>query len=243
MLCHGGSGSWTHWIRTIPALARHYEVWAADLPGLGDSAMPPQPRTPATSARILATGLRQLISPDRRVHLVGFSFGAHVATLAAVELGDRLADLTLINSAALGLPWQALEFPKERASMTAAERREVHRRTLEILMFADPSNIDEPAIDLQAENVGKARFRSREFAGTDEVRTNLARVAVPLKAIWGERDVIARPNVEACYEVLRLHHPELVTRTIPDAGHWVMYETADAFNAALLELLAPNLVG
>jgi pimeloyl-ACP methyl ester carboxylesterase len=158
--------------------------------------------------------------------------------LAAVELGDRLTDLTLIGSAALGLPWQALEFPKERASMTAAERREVHRRTLEILMFVDPSNIDELAIDLQAENVAKARFRSREFAGTDEVRTNLARVAVPLKAIWGERDVIARPSVEACYEVLRMHHPELVTRTIADAGHWVMYEAADAFNAALLELLA-----
>ena len=121
--------------------------------------------------------------------------------------------------------------------MTAAERRQVHRRTLEILMVADPARIDELAIDLQTANVGKARFRSREFAAGDEIRTTLARVPVPLKAIWGERDPLARPSVDACFDALRLHHPELVTRTIPGAGHWVMYEAADAFNAALLDVL------
>ena len=237
VLCHGGSGSWTHWIKTIPVLAQHCEVWAPDLPGLGDSAMPPRPWTPATSAEVLAAGLREIISADRPVHLVGFSFGAHVATLAAAQLNDRLADLTIIGSAALGLPWRDLELPKDRSSMTVVERRGVHRRTLEILMLADPAKIDELAIDLQMANVARARFRSREFAATDEIRTTLAHVTVPLKAIWGARDPLARPNVEACFDVLRLHHPELVTRTIPDAGHWVMYEAADLFNAGLLELL------
>lgn len=237
VLCHGGSGSWTHWIRTIPALSRHYELWVPDLPGLGDSAMPPRPWTPATSASVLTAGLRQLVSPDRKLHLVGFSFGAHVATMAAVELGDWLADFTIIGSAALGLPWRSLELPKERSTMTAAERREVHRKTLEVLMFADPARIDELAVDVQAANIAKARFRSREFAATDEIRTTLAHVTAPLRAIWGARDAIARPSVEACFDVLRLHHPELVTRTIPGAGHWVMYEAPDAFNAALTELL------
>jgi pimeloyl-ACP methyl ester carboxylesterase len=199
--------------------------------------MPPKPWTPATSASILTAGLRQLVSPDRKVHLVGFSFGAHVATLAAVELGDWLANFTIIGSAALGLPWHSLELPKERSTMSAEERRAVHRRTLEILMFADPRRIDEEAIAIQMENIAKARFRSREFAATDEIRTTLARVTAPLRAIWGERDAIARPSVEACFDVLRLYHPELVTRTIAGAGHWVMYEAPDAFNAALMELL------
>ena len=35
ILFHGGSGSWTHWIRNIPELSRHYELWVADIPGLG----------------------------------------------------------------------------------------------------------------------------------------------------------------------------------------------------------------
>src|SRR5262245_48852631 len=27
LLFHGGSGSWTHWIKTIPELSKHYELW------------------------------------------------------------------------------------------------------------------------------------------------------------------------------------------------------------------------
>src|SRR5262249_7965847 len=46
VLFHGGSGSWTHWIRVIPVLAKHYELWVADIPGLGGSAMPPKPWVP-----------------------------------------------------------------------------------------------------------------------------------------------------------------------------------------------------
>src|SRR5262245_62158842 len=30
VLFHGGSGSWLHWIRNIPVLSRHYELWVAD---------------------------------------------------------------------------------------------------------------------------------------------------------------------------------------------------------------------
>src|SRR5262245_48383414 len=60
VLFHGGSGSWTHWIRTIPELSRHYELWVPDIPGLGDSAMPPEPRTPASIADVVVAGLGEL---------------------------------------------------------------------------------------------------------------------------------------------------------------------------------------
>ena len=121
--------------------------------------------------------------------------------------------------------------------MTPEERRGVHRGVLEMLMIADPTRIDEFAVALQAENVRQARFRSREFAQTDEVRRGLAEIRIPGRAIWGEKDAVARPSVEAVFEVLREHHPELLTRIIPGAGHWVMYEQPEAYNAALLEML------
>jgi pimeloyl-ACP methyl ester carboxylesterase len=243
VLCHGGSGSWTHWVRTIPALRATYDVWAVDLPGLGDSAMPAGEPTPENAGHWLAQGIRRLF-PHARPHVVAFSFGAHVATFALAELcdaglGGTIGDFTICGCAALGLNrGRELEFAKERAGMGEAERRAVHRHNLEILMIRDVARIDDLAIDIQASNVRRARFRSRPFAGTDEIKRNLHRVKVPLRAIWGALDQIAAPGVEARYAVLREHHPELVTRTIPDAGHWVMYERPAAYNAALLELLA-----
>jgi pimeloyl-ACP methyl ester carboxylesterase len=237
ILLHGGSGSWTHWVKTVPALRRHYEVWAAGLPGLGDSAMPAKPHTPASSAAAVAHGIRALVSAERRPHLVGFSFGAHVGTITAASLGGHIASLMLVGSAALGLPRRILSYPKERPSMTEAERGEVHRRTLEILMFHDPSRIDDLAICIRAANVRRSRFRSRPFATTDEIRRTLPALQVPVNAIWAEHDMTAELGAEACYAVIREHHPELAARTIAGAGHWVMYEAAAAFNAALIELL------
>lgn len=238
VLLHGGSGSWRHWVKTIPALTERAEVIAVDLPGLGDSAMPPEPAGPATSAPAVAAGLRALVADGRRPHLVAFSYGAHVGTLAAAHLNDVLADFTIVGCSSLGLPWRELEeFPREHARMTEAERRAVHRRVLEILMFADPAAIDELAVTIQVVNIAKTRLRSRPFARSDDIARGLAAVTVPLKSIWGTRDVIASPSLADVRAVLGRHHPELDFRTVPGAGHWVMYEAGDAFNAELLAAL------
>ena len=239
VLLHGGSGSWLHWVRTIPALRTRYDVWTADLPGLGDSAMPAQPYTPQSSATAVAAGLKALIPAERRPQLVGFSFGAHVGTFAAGLLGDHIATFTITGTSALGIVRPPMpEFPKERSTMSDEERRAVHHRVLEILMISRPERIDDLAVSLQQINVNKARFRSRKFAPTDNVRTGLANVKVPLRTAWGRNDVIAHPNVEACIDILREHHPELVAEIVDDAGHWVMFEQAEGYNAALMRLLA-----
>jgi pimeloyl-ACP methyl ester carboxylesterase len=248
ILFHGGSGSWLHWLKTIPALRARYHVLAVDLPGLGDSAMPPAPLTPEHAGKWLALGIKHVVGPSTRAHVVSFSFGSHVATFALAELcsepGNWVGDFTICGCAALGLNrGPELKFAKEHASMTDAELRQVHAHNLALLMIREPAHIDALAIDIQASNVRQARFRSRPFAGTDEIKRNLHRVTVPLNAIWGALDQIATPGVEARYAVLREHHPELLTRTIADAGHWVMYEQPEAYSRALLELLAAREAG
>jgi len=239
VLLHGGSGSWTHWIRNIPALAARYELWVPDLPGLGDSAMPPKPWIPATIAEVVARGLETLLAGDVRLHLAGFSFGGHVAGLTAALLGQRVCELTLIGVAALGLRTDPRQpFLKQKIGMSKEEIAAVYRQNLAVLMFAEPAHIDALAVHLQAENIRRARFRSRPFATTDGLARALERVAVPLKTIWGTRDIIARPSLPARLASLSQHHPELEVRLIEGAGHWVAYEAADRFDAALLELLA-----
>jgi 2-hydroxy-6-oxonona-2,4-dienedioate hydrolase len=238
VLFHGGSGSWTHWIRNIPELSKHYEVWAADIPGLGDSSMPPKPWVPQSIAEVVVAGLDQLFARDVRLRMAGFSFGGQVAGLSAELLGDRVRSLTLIGVAALGLRADPREpFAKRRPGMSPTEVAAVFRQNLAVLMFADPNNIDALAIHLQGENVKRARFRSRPFAPTDNLARALVKVTARLKTIWGTLDIIARPSIDMRLDIMRRHHPELAMRLIEGAGHWVAYEAAPQFNAAFLELL------
>jgi 2-hydroxy-6-oxonona-2,4-dienedioate hydrolase len=239
VLLHGGYGSWTHWLRNIDALAACYRVIAADLPGLGDSAMPPEPVTPAGLAAIIDRGLREILAPDERFHLVGFSFGAMLGSLVAATRGEELRSMTLVGSASMGLrraPMRAMQPP--RVHMSAAELAELQRTNLGILMFADAGRIDDLAVHLQQENVARARVKSRRFAPLDLLRPVLPRIAAPLGGIWGERDVTAYPWVDDRRDLLRQAQPGAFFAVIPGAGHWVMYEAAGAFNRVLLDRLA-----
>jgi 2-hydroxy-6-oxonona-2,4-dienedioate hydrolase len=238
LLFHGGSGSWTHWIRTIPELSKHYELWVPDIPGLGDSTMPPKPWEPATITKVVVAGIDQLFGRNARLRMAGFSFGGQIAGLSSAILRERVCSLTLIGVAALGLRADPREpFAKQRTGMTADQVAAVFRQNLAVLMFADPANIDALAIHIQAENIKRARFRSRPFAATDTLARTLEHVTAPLNTIWGTRDIIARPSIHVRLDVLRRYHPELDVRLIEGAGHWVMYEAARGFNAALLDLL------
>src|SRR5262249_26580958 len=139
----GGSGSWTHWIHNIPELSRHYQLWVPDIPGLGDSAMPPKPWVPASIADVVLTGLAELFPQTHRFRLAGFSFGGHIAGLVAARLRDGVRDLTLIGVAALGLRADPREpFVKERTGMGPEEQAAVYRQNLAVLMFADAAKID-----------------------------------------------------------------------------------------------------
>src|SRR5690349_9910995 len=78
LLLHGASGSWRHWFRNIPGLARRYRVIAADMPGFGDSATCPDPQTPESLANALAAGLDAVVGVGVPVPILGFSFGGIV---------------------------------------------------------------------------------------------------------------------------------------------------------------------
>jgi pimeloyl-ACP methyl ester carboxylesterase len=237
VLLHGGSGSWRHWLRNVVPLAREYRVIAADIPGLGESAMPPGEASPQGAAIPLRDGLAELLGPDRHYHLAGFSFGANVSgQLAALE-GRHIRTLTLVGAASLGLARPPLELLKVREKH-GAERVEAHRENLARLMFHDRTLIDATALAVQEWHTNHARLRSRGFASGTSLKDALDHVTAPLNGIWGEFDAVAWPNVESRLAVIRARDPSMLQAVIPNAGHWVAYEAADAFNAALLGILA-----
>jgi pimeloyl-ACP methyl ester carboxylesterase len=238
VLLHGGDGSWRHWIRNIPVLARHYRVHAADTPGLGDSAMPPEPYTPATIAAIIAHGIDEVIPPPQLFDLVGFSFGGILGGHLAALHGERIASATLVGPGALGLQHGVVALERMRPEMTEEERAGTQRHNLGQLLIADPANIDDLAIHIQTENVRRGRTRSRQFAVTDVLAQVLKQTTCKLNGVWGELDQVAAGRIAEREALLKSIRPDVDFRVIPGAGHWVAYEAAEAFNAMLLDLLA-----
>lgn len=103
VLLHGGSGSWNHWIHTIPAFANGCRVLAADTPGIGDSPTPSEPHTIEGVAEIVSEGIDELVPDETRFDLVGFSFGGLVGGQVALLQPHRVRSLTIVGSPPFGL--------------------------------------------------------------------------------------------------------------------------------------------
>lgn len=240
VLQHGGHGAWSHWFRNVEPLAERYSVLVPDLPGCGESDDPPEPYDGHSLADIVVAGLNQLIpagSPP--FHIVGFSFGGVLGGPVGARVNDRLASLTMVGSAGLGLP------RTERPPMTSWRRLTdeddilaAHRHNLGALMFGDPASIDPMSLFIQNRNTRVCRLRSPQVSRTSILRDSLAAITAPLNGIWGERDVVVRDQLDQVKAILRELHPEVILETLPGAGHWAAYEAADQFNPLLLDILA-----
>ena len=238
VLLHGGYGSWTHWIRNVEPLAERFRVLVPDLPGLGDSDLPPEPDRADSSADVVASGLLSLIGGDETVDIAGFSYGGLIGGLVAQRLGARARRLVLVGSGGLGVRRGApIDLITWRDLPDEAAQRAAHAENLAILMIADRKNIDELAVHLQVRNATRARLRSRALSRIPALPTAIPRMRASLWGIWGERDVTAQGVLDQIRGLLQSLQPGSGFTVIPRAGHWVQYEAAEEFNAALLEIL------
>ena len=235
MLFHGGYGSWTHWIRNVPVLSKQFTVICPDLPGLGDSATPPEPWTADGLAAIVVEGLEAVLPSDDKPHLAGFSFGGVIGGVVAAQLGDRLKAFTVVGSNGMGL--ERSPTPLERVAADATEEQEftTHRYNLNQLMIHNPDKIDELALWLQKTNHARARMRSRRFSRSGALIEALPKIRARLDGIWGERDATAYPHVEERKRLLQNIQPQARFTVVPGAGHWVQFEEADAFNRIITD--------
>ena len=237
VLFHGGYGSWTHWIRNVLPLSRAFTVIAPDLPGLGESANPPEPHTAEGLARILVEGL-DIVAPRReRLHLAGFSFGGVLGGHVAAQFGDRVRAFTVVGSNGLGLIRQPTDLQRVPPGASGEEALAVHRHNLGALMIADAAKIDELAVYVQSTNAPRGRVRSRRFSRADTLVRALSLVTARLDGIWGGRDATAYPHLDERARTLRSFQPEARFEVIDGAGHWVQYEAADLFNPLLAEIV------
>ncbi len=235
VLLHGGSGSWTHWIRNVEVLSADRAVWAIDLPGFGDSDLPPEVRDVDLMFPYVVEGIRQLFGGDP-INLMGFSFGGMTAGFIAAHHPELVHELMLIGIPALGMFGQSRPLRGMREDMTAQERDAVLHHNLLQLMLHKPESIDDETLRIQDRNVLRDRMKRRRIARGDILLELQKRWVCPVHSLWGEFDVLYPGRLEEVKQALGGCCLESF-HIIPDAGHWVMYERAEEFNRLALQCL------
>lgn len=239
VLFHGGSGSWTHWVRNIePLVAAGRQVIAADLPGFGDSALPPTGGDADALVAPLAEGLLALLGGEP-CDLVGFSFGGMTAGMLLASHPALARRLVLVGAPAMGVtPDRQFELRAWR-HLPPAEQANVHRYNLAALMLRDTALIDGLALELHIANLLRDRMPRRRLAHTDILARSLARVTCPVHAIYGAHDALYKQWISQLAAAYEAAAPDFRGLTlIPDSGHWVQFERPEAFDEALLAVLA-----
>jgi pimeloyl-ACP methyl ester carboxylesterase len=205
VLLHGAGEFAAGWVRVIPDLVQTHLVVVPDLPGHGASAVTGDP---ADAGRV-AAWLGELIertcpSPPA---LVGHGLGGAIAARFAIDQGDRVARLVLVDSYGLGRYRPAPGFALALLGVIVRPTERTQQRLFRQCMV-DPDGLrqqlGERAALLERYGLDRARSPGQKATlrrlmpqlGLPAIPpAELARIAVPTTLIWGRHDRQVRLGV------------------------------------------------
>jgi len=199
VLLHGPGGNAAHWLRVVPDLMSSHHVVVPDLPGQGASELT---GGPLDADRVLAW-LGDLI--DRTCAtppmLVGYALGGAIAARFAVDHGDQLSRLVLVDAFGLSPFEPAPDFglalhdfltdPSEHTHdqlwrFCAADLERLRHRMGGLWEPFRTYNVDRARTPAVREALGALMG---QFGGPPIPPVDLARVAVATTLVWGRHDL------------------------------------------------------
>jgi len=252
LLLHGVGDSAETWRWTMPALARHYRVYAPSMPGFGQSAVPEADYTPAFFAAFAAAFLDALAI--ERAAVVGNSLGGLAALRLALAAPDRVSALGLVDSAGLGrelsLALRILTVPGLGRLATLWHRTALGARmwalNVTALLLAHPRRAPTPWREQLYHMARRPGYLEATVASVrggstlvgqrrrEILRDALPQLTMPTLIVWGEHDRIV-PVKHARAAAARLPGSKLVV--LPDCGHLPHVDAPDRFAAIVTDFL------
>lgn len=229
VLLHPQNMSATVWFPNVAELSRAYRVYAIDtLCDLGKSL----PSTFLNSRHLSAEWLREVLEGLHleRTNMIGGSYGGWLTLNLAIHFPDYLRRIVVLSPAAsfIRVNWKTY-------LAIAKESRDHPEWALNaFVMSGYPIN---------------ARFRHQIATGINGfVGTNtkvawatvfsdeqLQRIDIPVLVLYGAQEPFCRPR-KALENACRLL-PQVEAELIPDAGHLLSMDRAEAVNARILRFL------
>jgi len=246
---HGLGGFAESWRHNVSALAGRATVYALDLPGFGRSSKPRRGYSLSFFARALHA-FTEAVGIERTA-VVGHSIGGAVAAAFAVARPARVERLALIGAVLPGFGYEpapvyhalalrglgeAIAAITPRAVYVAAIARCFARPApAEVAFLVDHAYRERTGPDGRSAFLETLRGLRDDFGdGAEAHRVALRGLDVPLLAIHGRADPVARPPqcaslADAC--------PHAAIRWIDGCGHFPQIEHAPLVNDWLAEFV------
>ncbi|NWL76600.1 2-hydroxy-6-ketonona-2,4-dienedioic acid hydrolase [Pseudomonas taiwanensis] len=243
MLHGGGAGAsgLSNYSKNIEALAKHFRVLVADMPGYGKSTKGVNRDDPFGDLASAMLGLLDALE-IKRAHVVGNSLGGACALRMALDAPKRVSALVLMGPGGINttrsLPTPGLNQLLNYYSGEGPTLEKITRFIREYLVY-DGSQVSDAMIE--------ERFRSSidpEVVAAPPLRrpkglkaalrmdftrdARLAQCQVPTLVLWGTADKVNRPSGG---ETLQKRMPNCDLYLFNKTGHWVQWERAEEFNA------------
>ena len=247
---HGLSGSWQNWLEQLPEVAKDHRCIAVDLPGFGESPMPPEKITISNYGRWL-DGLFEALDLDGAA-VVGNSMGGFIGLELALKFSHRVERLVLVSAAGITVEklrneplLRLAEVGENIAQFVTANvvaqapslaRRRRGRRALMWFVARHPERLHPALVAEQAQGAGKPGFLPALDALTNyPIRDRLSEIEAPTLIIWGEKDMLVPLKDAKVFDEL-ISDSRLIV--YEDVGHVAMLETPERFNRDLRTFLA-----
>ena len=240
LLIHGLGSRIQDWENQIAYFAERYRVVALDLRGHGDSDKPPGPYSSKLFADDIAKLIRSLDIGS--AHVVGLSLGGFIACQLAVDHGDLVRTLVVVNS----VP----DLPRDTLSDRFRIRSTLLLRQLIVRFFgmralghflgkklfprADQEELRQTFIERWADNDKNAYLSSLATVPTWNLEHRLGSITCPACLISGEHDFFPLSLKESYTKKM----PDARLVVIPNSGHFTPMDEPERFNDEVISFLS-----
>src|SRR6478672_5114205 len=256
LLIHGWPGSWYYWRLVMPALARDFEVIAADQRGIGLSDKPEDGYDAGTLADDFV-GLMDALGHNRFA-VVGVDTGMLIGYALAADHPDRVVRVALGEAPLPGIsPLPPLIVPdavvdrlwhipfnqlKETNEKLVRGREDIFfgaefsasAGTNKLPQYAVDYYVDSLAASSEALHGSFQLYRAFNASASQNAERKNTRLQMPVLAMGG-----AESGGSMAADTMKLAADDVQTLVIPGIGHWLAEQAPDEIVVALTDFLGP----
>jgi len=249
ILLHGFAETSRMWRPIIPMLAERFTVIAPDLPGIGDSSIPPDKIDMLSSATRIHGLVRSLGIEKARV--VGHDIGLMVAYAYATQFPTETEKLAVMDAFLSGVPgWEAIynnpklwhfRFNGEYPEALVKGRERTYFEYFWNVFAADKTRsipeADRKAYTEAYSRPGRMRAAWTYFASWPQLAKNFAQLSqtkltMPVLSIGGDK-----ANGNELAQQMKLVATDVTVVVLKDTGHWILEERPKETTDALVKFL------